>query len=650
MSLETNELSVREDKLAPGTEQAKGKSQSLRILAAVVVIIAAGLWAYHNSFSGPFIFDDAGSIAKNPNIRQLWPIWEVFQTQAGETAAGRPVLSLSLALNYQVSGLEVWSYHAVNLAIHILAALTLFGLIRRTLLCEKLRARFGQASFSLALICALIWMLHPLQTGSVTYIVQRAESLMGLFYLLSLYCAIRGFSSTKRPRWYIFAILACALGMGTKEVVATAPFVVWLYDRIFVSRSFKEALTRRWGLYGGLAGTWVIFGVLAFTSPRGESVSFAFEDLSWLEYAMTQCQVIVGYYLKLSFWPYPLVLDYGWPIVRSFGQIVPHALVLVTLLVGTVVALRYWPSWGFLGVWFFVILAPSSSFVIIISEVAAEHRMYLPLAAVVVAVVLGGYVILARWSISGTQRAGLSQNLGYILAGGVIVTLGLLTIKRNYDYASEFSIWDATVIACPDNPRAYNNRGRTYWVNGEHELAIRDFDAAIKLNSSFAGAYYNRGITYLSKGEPDRAIHSLDKAIELNPADAQAYNDRGLAYSSKGKLDRGIDDFNRSIDLDPGSAEAHNNRGFIYGLKSQYERATRDFNKALELDPSYASAYNNRGRAYWSKGEYARATRDFEKAIQLALANGNQKFAKHIQSNMKLYKAKRPYREPSSPD
>ena len=618
-----------------------------RSLIGSGIIVLAALGAYHNSFSGPFIFDDINSLPENSHIRQLWPIWETVRAGPGTTVAGRPVLSLSFALNYQISGLEVWSYHAVNLAVHILAALTLLGIVRRTLLCEKLRARFGQASFSLALICALIWMLHPLQTGSVTYIVQRAESLMGLFYLLSLYCAIRGFSSTKRPRWYIFAILACALGMGTKEVVATAPFVVWLYDRIFVSRSFKEALTRRWGLYGGLAGTWVIFGVLAFTSPRGESVSFAFEDLSWLEYAMTQCQVIVGYYLKLSFWPYPLVLDYGWPIVRSFGQIVPHALVLVTLLVGTVVALRYWPSWGFLGVWFFVILAPSSSFVIIISEVAAEHRMYLPLAAVVVAVVLGGYVILARWSISGTQRAGLGRVLGYILAGVVVAIFSLLSFWRNNNYASVFSIWDATVSQCPGNSRAWNNRGTIYSGKKDYDLAIGDFNRAlaIEFNPTRSKAYYNRGITYSGKGEYERAIQDFDQAIALNSKYGEAYNMRGNAYARQGQYQRAIQDFSQVIRLSPSLAGAYTNRGVAYKCTGDYNQAIQNFDQALELDPRFISAYHNRGVTYSSKGEHDKAIRDFERAVQLAQADGNERLAEYVQNKLEWYKVKHPHPE-----
>ena len=530
------------------TKSIESLSSRWPILLAVGIIVIAALGAYHNSFSGPFIFDGKTSISENSHIRRLWPIWHVFRAQPGATVAGRPVLSLSFALNYQISGLKVWSYHAVNLAVHILAALTLFGIIRRTLLCKKLRTHFSKASFSLALTCALIWLLHPLQTGSVTYIVQRAESLMGLFYLLSLYCAIRGFSSAKSRPWYTLAILACAFGIGTKEVVATAPFMVLLYDRVFVSRSFKEALTRRWGLYAGLAATWVIFGALALSAPRGSTVGFGFSGLGWIEYSMTQCKVIVSTYLKLSFWPSPLIFDYGWPIVSSFGDIVPHVLVLAALLIATVWALRYNRAWGFLGVWFFVILGPSSSFVPILTEVAAEHRMYLPLAAVVVAVVLGAYVILTRLANSVKQRPRLAWASGYILAVAVIVILGFLSFRRNYDYASEFSLWNVTVLQCPDNPRARNMRG------------------------------------------------------------------------------------------------------IVYGRKGEYDQAIRDFNRAIELDREFAKAYYNRGFAYRGKGEHALAIRDFEEAVKLALASGKKKLAKRIQSNLELYKVKRPRRESFNPE
>jgi len=167
-------------------------SRRLILLAAGLIVLAA-VAAYHNSFAGIFLMDDVDAIVANRTIRQLWPIWEVLSPPCnGETVGGRPLLNLTLAINYAVSGLDVWSYHAVNLVIHIAAALLLLGILRRTFLAPALRDRFGSAATPLALASALLWAVHPLQTESVTYIVQRAESLMGFCYLLTLYCVIRG--------------------------------------------------------------------------------------------------------------------------------------------------------------------------------------------------------------------------------------------------------------------------------------------------------------------------------------------------------------------------------------------------------------------------------------------------------------------------
>src|SRR5262249_40789195 len=141
----------------------------------------------------------------------------------------------------------------------------LYGIVRRMLESHKLRERFGSAAAGLAMIVAAIWVVHPLQTESVTYIIQRAESLMGLFFLLTLYCSIRGFQSPHPAWWYLAAIIACGLGMGTKEVMVSAPLLVLLYDRLFVPGSFRELVQRRWGLYVGLGATWLILAaVLGF--------------------------------------------------------------------------------------------------------------------------------------------------------------------------------------------------------------------------------------------------------------------------------------------------------------------------------------------------------------------------------------------------
>ena len=175
----------------------------------VCIIVFAALAAYTTSFDGEFILDDYHSIAENRYMQKPFPaalkvIWH---------PPARAVTNFTLLINYKLHGTDVRGYHAVNLAVHLAAALALYGVVRRILLCGVLRQRFGSDAQWLALITALLWVAHPLQTQSVTYLIQRAESLMGLCLLFTVYAAARGFASAHAGRWYCAATAVCAIGV-----------------------------------------------------------------------------------------------------------------------------------------------------------------------------------------------------------------------------------------------------------------------------------------------------------------------------------------------------------------------------------------------------------------------------------------------------
>ncbi len=293
--------------------------------------------AYANSFEGAFVLDDIPAIVENPNIRSLIPLSRSMDAPAETTVSGRPVTSLTLAISYAMSGAagqgpgarpDPTGFHLFNLAIHICAGLTLFGVLRRTFLRPALAARFGEHATTLAGTIALFWLLHPLQTGSVTYIVQRAESLAGLFLLLALYCAIRAVDSPRSRTWSSAAIAACALGMGSKESMVAAPLLVVLWDWLFVDSGGRR---RRGWLYAGLAATWLVLVWTVWFEHRPGSVGFRFAEWPWWRYLMTQAGVIV-HYLRLSIVPAPLVLDYGWPAAQSVAAELPRIMVVASLL------------------------------------------------------------------------------------------------------------------------------------------------------------------------------------------------------------------------------------------------------------------------------------------------------------------------------
>jgi tetratricopeptide (TPR) repeat protein len=581
-----------------------------RELAAPLVLALLGVVCYSNSFTGPFVYDGIPYIVDNPSLRQLCP-WKLTLGRS------RPVSYYSFALNYAANerlyapggGYDVWAFHATNLAIHVLAGLALYGLVWRTLAgSARFGFRYAEVGNGLALAVAAIWLVHPLQTQSVTYIYQRQESLMGLFYLATLYCVVRGIEGSAgqlaggtRPAggtlsgrwWFVGAVTCCALGMGTKEVMISAPLVALWYDRAFWAKSWRALWARRKGLYLGLFGTWAILAYLMIAN-RAAYTEARLLDIAGLtpwQYARSQPGVIC-HYLALCFWPAGLCLDYGWPVAQTAVQIVPPALVLAALALATMIGSVRYPAWGFLGGCFFLILAPTSS-IAPVADLAFDHRMYLPLAAVVAAVVLVGYEIWQRWSRSTqlVQSAGARRWLPPATIGAVVVLLlGAATYRRNEDYRTAAAIWQDTVKKRPDNLRAY------VWLSSA-ELEEGDFDRA--------------------RGVIEQALQRGIPVADDPQRFAKLYYNRGRANQEQGRFAAAIDDYGQAIALDPKHADAYNNRAMLFGRQGRWDDAIADFLAAEKLAPDYAGLYNNCGVTYRNAGRLAEAIEQLTKAIEL---------------------------------
>jgi Flp pilus assembly protein TadD len=680
---------------APGTLNSERRSW----IAGALIVLAV-LIAYCNSLSSPFIFDDLPAITENPTIHHLWSAWSPpHDNTSGVTS--RPVVNFSLAVNYALGGLDVRGYHALNLLIHICSALALFGIVRRTLLerptssfakatedrsnillrqgyggqvqhptskanhsldvtsnprTTSLNSNFSEAATPLAFTIALLWAVHPLQTESVTCVVQRTESLMGLFYLLTIYCflrsvenryqvsgircqvsgircqvsgvrskekpseggsnsALQSFSSsmsseTRRAKeevlwWRLASIFCCLAGMATKEVMVSAPLMVLLYDRTFVAGTFREAWQQRRKFYLGLAATWLVLGYLMVTAggSRGHAAGFGLGVTPWT-YALTQCSAII-HYLRLSFWPHPLVLDYGTTVMRHLTDVLPQAILLVLLVLATILSLWRCPTLGFIGAWFFVILAPSSSVVPLVTQTIAEHRMYLPLASVTVLVVLGLHRLLGRHS----------AVIFLVLAVG----LGCATVQRNKDYRSELTIWNDTVAKCPDNERAHNNFGKILLdLPGQLPDAIAEFQAALRIKPDYPEAHYNLGIALYKTGQVSEAISEYQAALRIDLDYADAHDNLGtVLLNLPGRLPDATTEYQAALRIKPDDANAHNGLGTALARQGQLAGALVQFEEAVRITPEFAGAHYNLGNALAQSGRLSEAIGQFELALQI---------------------------------
>ncbi|MCU1382435.1 MAG: repeat-containing protein [Acidobacteria bacterium] len=585
-------------------------SDNARSLAYGCVIVLAGVLTYANSLSGPMVFDDFSAIARNTQIRHLWPPIDALAAPRDNELASRPLVNLSFAINYAFGGLSVPGYHGVNVAVHIVTTLLLFGIIRRTLTTAGLRTGGGSGPDGIALASAVIWMVHPLLTESIDYLTQRTELLMAMFYLLTLYCAIRAAQADNAGAWRAGAILSCLLGMGCKETMATAPLVVVLYDRVFLFGSWREAWQRRRGLYAGLALGWIALAALLFSSLP-PTIGFGSRISGWT-YLLNQCSMILRY-LRLTIWPRGLVIDYGVPHPLRLTDVLPQAIAVTAIAALTGFALIVRPTLGFLGAWFFITLAPASSVIPVMTEVGAERRMYLPLMGLAVLVVVGAGRLL--------DAAGSRKTIAATMtASAVIATLALATIQRNREYASPVVLLQTTVDRWPHGRSRFNLAGALKDA-GRVDEAITQFRAAAPEQPR---ALYEIGSILFDRRQFGECVTPLRAFVErLGGRPGTTYqrvlagNLIALSLAEQGKRSESVAEFQSALQLDPDNPDLHGNLGFILLQQRDFDGARAHYEQLLLHRPPNAFVLTNLGIALQALGRVQEAKRRFHEALAL---------------------------------
>lgn len=556
------------------------------LMSGLLVII--GVSVYSNSLSGAFVLDDHSSIVNNQAIRHFYPWGQLWHS------GSRPLLTITLAANYAFDGLNPTWYHVFNIAVHVTAGLLLFGLIRQTLMSPRIAERYRESADELSFVIALIWLVHPLQTQAVTYTVQRCESMMGLCFIACLYCYARSHESPRPWLWQAAIIVAFLFGLASKEIMLTVLPVLWLYHRTFFSTELVVTRSTRrtywgWGVAALVAvafGVWWIWPVLF----RADTAGFGTQGVNAWEYLRSQPGVLL-HYLRLSFWPDSLCLDYGWPVETRLwtGVVLPGAAILL-LLVVSIIAYFRWPPLGFIGLSFFLILAPTSSF-IPIQDLAFEHRMYLPLAAVVTLAVLFGHWLIERLPRSSQRIA------AFAIVMVLSATLAERTIARNEDYRSSVAMWQDifTKISRRNRPatnigRVLANLGMELHESGKRDEALEVFQEGLRLAPEATLLRANLVRALIDRGEYSTAQQHVDFLLMKEPNNSRFWQQAGLIAVHTSRNEAAENYFRQAIDRNPNDPTFHTNLGQLHAQQGKWEEAIACFEQALQLDSRFHEA------------------------------------------------------------
>jgi tetratricopeptide (TPR) repeat protein len=556
---------------------------------ALFAIVIVGVLLYVNTLAFREInFDGIMFLLHNPLLKDLdyyAKLHNIYEFSLLDEQLGlnsdvttsfmlRPLAYLTFSFNYFISGLNPVGFRAVNIAIHIVNSLLVFACIRLLLSSSPYGGKLGKYSTRfIPAASAFVFLLHPMQTGSVTYIMQRFASLAALFYLAVIWSYLVWVQHKQKnikhdyARWGSVVVLF--LGMFVRESLFTAPLMIVLLEMTVLGNCLKTALKRA-APYLVLLPVIPVMVTLVSAAQNNSSTSIAgafnvvnYEGFSAVNYALTQ-MVVVLTYLRLYLFPYGQNLDHDQTLYTHFYQlpVLGSALIIVFLVWGSLFLYRKNREdvrcmLVFVGVcWFFLALSVSSSF-IPQSELIAEHRAYFASAGIIMALI--GLMDIVRTALGTARINGLF--VGWMMVW--CVALMVLTYKRNNMWESGISLWSDAVRKSPAKQRPWYNLGIAYFRAGNYPETLKCLSRTLELGSDFDEAYEVLAIVYLKLNRYQEVAETSLRGINVNPANPVHYNHLGIAYTRMGRGEEAKQAFTTAINLRPGYENALQNKAEI---------------------------------------------------------------------------------------
>ena len=573
---------------------------------------------YSNTLTSAFQFDDYLYVIDYCRAHGLESFWPPRGT--------RYLTYLTFVLNYRASGLDVAGYHTVNLLIHIINGVLVYAVAVSIMRSPRL-AQKGLPEFHIALLAALLFIAHPVQTEAVSYISQRFASLAALFYLLALASYLKYRSEGARGAFkilfYAIALLSAYAAQVTKEISFTLPFVMLSIEFAFFKGPILPRLLRLAPFLLAMAVIpWILFGPGSGEAVGGEVMGLQLRDLREIsrhDYLVTQFRVIVTY-LRLLVMPVGQNIDYDYPMFHSlFTPEVLASFVFICLVFSGAIYLFYRSVKGGSALlslisagtlWFFTTISVESS-IIPIKDLIFEHRLYLPSAGAAIAASAAVFLF--------SERFFRHQRAWKVLVAAALIfvlPLSIAAYERNKVWKNEVTLYEDAVKKSPAKERVRYNLAWAYHRNGELDKAVEEYKADLIFAPDKEKAHYNLGLIYQSRGKKDEAERHFLEALRIKP-DPVAYYNLAVLYHSRGEIDKAITSYEAAVKARPVYEDALYNLGAALMEKGDLTGAAERFSSVIRLNPSSADALYNLGSIYAKEGDSRRAVIAFTEALRI---------------------------------
>ncbi len=528
------------------------------------------------------------NIRDNPYLRvSSLSLKNLIQAGFQSPESSRPVANISFALNYYIHGFNLVGFHLVNILIHIFGGIFLYFFAKATLKTPVLRARFQKCGW-VPFFTAFIWLVHPLQTQSVAYLVQRMNSLAAMFYILSMLFYVKfRLKEDNRGKWPLLAgcALAGLLAVGTKQIAATLPIFIVLYEWYFFQGLRLKWDRRHFLIMGGIFLFLIVIALIYLgTDPAVRILSaYNHRDFTLIQRVLTQFRVVI-FYISLLLWPQPARLNLDHDFALSYSLTDPVTTLISMLAIAALIALavltaRREPLLSYGIFWFFGNLVIESS--VIGLELVFEHRNYLPSMFAILAM-----VALALRYVKPTWPAVVS-----LCVVGTLFTVW--TFERNRVWTDELALYRDCAEKSPGKARPHNNFGTILLRRGRLPEAIAEFQAALRIKPEYADAHYNLGNAWVRQGNLEKGIYHFSEALHRQPRNVRVLNNLGATLVLQGRLPEAIDCFKKALKINPTDPDVHKNLGITLKNQGDLDGARLHFSKILEIDPENETAHRN---------------------------------------------------------